>query len=1218
MKYLNKIIFINSANIPYAEISVDGNVHFTGTQGVGKSTVLRALLFFYNADKHRLGIQQGQKSFDEFYFRQSNSHILYEVMRDNGTYTVLVSRYQGRASWRFIDAPYQREWLIDDDKQVLSDWVKIRERIDKNVAVSARIDSGVMFKDIIFGNTHDHKYTRYALVQSAHYQNIPRSIQNVFLNTKLDADFVKNTIIQSMADEDLPIDLQTYKRLVTDFEREYDEIDCWFRQTRDGNYPVRQQALKIAEQGRMIVALDQQLLDVWHRLNHAVADNEQQIPLLEAEDAEVKTDIEKERNRETELTAEYDKEKDSLNQELGAKKSKLRDIAQARRDFDAIGIDDKLALANREDAIKQEAADKQMLLDDLLNTHASIEEKYNIARGKLENARQAFENSQKEAYYQKQAALQIERKRLEDERTKSRNHVLETFNGWRHESDERLQALLAEQHRADSALKELRQWHPKADEIKQVMEQLQQLTVEEKENSAQQTAIKSQIAQITAEYEMKETELKQTSQREQESLEISRAQHREQIEKINDLLSHLDVSLYHWLCENVEGWENTIGKVVDEERILYAERLEPQLGTTSTSDSLFGIKLNLDNIDSVHRTPDEYRAEKKVLEEQLLQINRQLTQLPITLQEEISKLGKKYAELLNPLRQKATLLKVEEDQTPFKRQNLQNQQHKLEMEERELVAKEKETREHAFSEALLKVQAEKDEREKKETKNKKDLKDLDTAFIKSVKALDDELRVFEETQASGTAVRNKEFEAQKTQLDEQQKAELAGKGVNVKLLEQYRKALEELKALLTKINNERPEVIRYRDAEQNLFAKEPEIKKTIKDIEQQLAMMRQRYEDKRTRMEKKRQELEERQKSVLKNLTHRREGLNLYHQVVENEHLVPDTFLSDDRAIKNSLDCQQLLSQLRGTVNQKRESIDKLKDMVVSFNRNFKPQNAFHFNTMPVTDNDYLQIAVDLQDFLDNNKIEEFRRRTSEHYKDILGRISTEIGALMKRRSDVDGVILDINRDFVEKNFAGVIKSIELRANESSDKLMQLLMSIHDYTVENALSIGELNLFSSDNRDEVNRKVVDYLKSLSHQLQNEPNRPTVSLGDAFRLQFRVKENDNDTNWVERINNVGSDGTDILVKAMVNIMLINVFKKKAAKKSGDFIVHCMMDEIGRLHPNNIKGILQFANSRNIYLINSSPTSYNPYDYKYTYLLSKQGVKTRVEKLMKRIH
>lgn len=78
-----------------------------------------------------MGIQQGQKSFDDFYFSQSNSYILYEVMRDNGAYTIVVCRYQGRASWRFIDAPYQREWLIDGDNRVLSDWVKIRERIDK-------------------------------------------------------------------------------------------------------------------------------------------------------------------------------------------------------------------------------------------------------------------------------------------------------------------------------------------------------------------------------------------------------------------------------------------------------------------------------------------------------------------------------------------------------------------------------------------------------------------------------------------------------------------------------------------------------------------------------------------------------------------------------------------------------------------------------------------------------------------------------------------------------------------------------------------------------------------------------------------------------------------------------------------------------------------------------------------------------------------------------
>ena len=46
MRYLNKIVFINSAAIRYSEVQLDGNIHLIGTQGVGKSTILRAILFF--------------------------------------------------------------------------------------------------------------------------------------------------------------------------------------------------------------------------------------------------------------------------------------------------------------------------------------------------------------------------------------------------------------------------------------------------------------------------------------------------------------------------------------------------------------------------------------------------------------------------------------------------------------------------------------------------------------------------------------------------------------------------------------------------------------------------------------------------------------------------------------------------------------------------------------------------------------------------------------------------------------------------------------------------------------------------------------------------------------------------------------------------------------------------------------------------------------------
>lgn len=68
------------------------------------------------------------------------------------------------------------------------------------------------------------------------------------------------------------------------------------------------------------------------------------------------------------------------------------------------------------------------------------------------------------------------------------------------------------------------------------------------------------------------------------------------------------------------------------------------------------------------------------------------------------------------------MLRVEEDQIPVKRQNLENQLHKLEMEEQELIEKEEEVRQRAFNEALLKVQEEKDRREKMEAKNKRNSK----------------------------------------------------------------------------------------------------------------------------------------------------------------------------------------------------------------------------------------------------------------------------------------------------------------------------------------------------------------------------------------------------------------------------------------------------------------------------------------------------------------
>lgn len=72
--------------------------------------------------------------------------------------------------------------------------------------------------------------------------------------------------------------------------------------------------------------------------------------------------------------------------------------------------------------------------------------------------------------------------------------------------------------------------------------------------------------------------------------------------------------------------------------------------------------------------------------------------------------------------------------------------------------------------------------------------------------------------------------------------------------------------------------------------------------------------------------------------------------------------------------------------------------------------------------------------------------------------------------------------------------------------------------------MGGMDLFSQDSRENVNLRAVKYLNAFSKLLKDEPSRKSLVVSDTFNLQFRIIENDNDTGWVEKIANVGSDGT----------------------------------------------------------------------------------------------
>ena len=1219
MRYLNKIIFLNSAHIPYAEVKLDGNVHFIGTQGVGKSTLLRALLFFYNADKLRLGIPKEKKSFDAFYFPYPNSYIVYEVMRENGAYCVLALKNQGRVMFRFIDFPFDSKWFIDERKQVYGEWSQIREQVGKKHDISSLVSSYEMYRDIIFGNNRRQEllpFRKYAIVESAKYQNIPRTIQNVFLNTKLDADFIKNTIIRSMSDEDNSIDLNFYREQIKEFEQEYKDVSLWTKKEKNGEVLIRRIADKVIDAYRTLLNNRRLIGEGRRELNYAERMAQELLPQYRLDIQESEAEC----NRVSRLIGEeqekYGKERDKLSRELGVLDAQLKKTAAKRKHYEEIHIEDILQRVEQETIIEEERKRQEAMKAELEKSYQNVVDKYKALLEQLDMDLRAFRNSKTSLLNEHQAALMTQKEALMQELRKAETETREVFREKASAMDEIMVQLVQEETALKIQKAKVAHENPFAREIETNEQEFAEFTARQfqVETEIKEVELRIETLRQEAEKELEIADLKYQASLDEPKKQ--KADVEDEFRKIQNLLEKSKGSFSEWLDQNRKGWQENIGKVVDEEAILYNNVLNPQL-SSSSSASLYGVSINLAAVERKFRTPKELKEQLAEKEQLRADIIKLLNDLQNQHEEEHKNLKGKYQLQIRKLNESLHAKKAE-------MQLLPQTEKKLKMQSLELKNRLEKWRSQQLSEledkqnALVVDKVKKEENKHQlEMELQRKLKALQTEYNRQVKQETQTFEAFANDIQTQIEEKQNQVDARKQELLKAQHDELHGKGMDIQALDAYNKRIAELDAELAFIRKNRDVVAVYRNDKIELFDQEPAVRQERKNKAEALAMIEDKFKQRSERLKLQLSVTTtqlDKQQAALRKLE---AGLNAVRSFRSDETLCP--LGSNEIGEKiTTKDCLAIVEELKRLIYEDSRTLDNFKKQSQQFLGMFSAHNTFHFNVSPVTEEEFIAFAFNLCEFVDNDKISEYQKRISGRYTDIIFRISKEVGDLTRREGDIGKTINDINRDFEERNFAGVIREIALRPLKSNDQLMILLLRIRDFAEENQFNMGEMDLFATESRQDVNAKAVKYLLAFMKGLLDEPNRKQLQVADTFKLEFRIKENDNDTGWVEKIANVGSDGTDILVKAMVNIMLINVFKEKASKKSGDFKIHCMMDEIGKLHPNNVKGILDFANRRNILLVNSSPTTYNVEDYKYTYLLSKDNrANTKVTQLIKRL-
>ena len=1215
MRYLNKIIFINSAHVPYAEIKLDGNVHFIGTQGVGKSTLLRAILFFYNVDKSKLGIktQAGQKGYDEFYLPHQNSYIIYEVYRETGKFFVMTFLSHGRTAFRIVDCAYDKRFFLEEDGSVRYEWGRISEQIGARVYKSNIIRGYEEFRDIIYGNSQQvaKEHRRFSLMESAKYRQVPLTIQNIFLNQSLESRVIKDTIIDSMDFAGDEIDLNRYREEVKNFRQQYEDIWKWYKVERNGKVKVKTDADAVIERYTNYEYVRKLISELYGQLNYALGRDTSRLPVLSEQESANSTELSRQRRLLGEENEKFTKERDSLKGSEAIINDFLKKINEKRQHYKEIDIEKTAVRIGKEGELKIQQLSLTHQEETLTSKNQSVKSKYDTLIQEVDNNLAAFG-----LQCQKQLN-ESDRQRIESE-GRLQTEWNEKADAVRSQYERKLkehQRLLddARQTKNDLTLQEqrVRQSNPYKEETDELEQKIKGLSNKLLDLLKASTEKQKEIDRITSDVAIQRKDLETVCDREIADIENDIKLISADIARFDDMLSRQKGSLIEWLTLNKPGWENNVGKVLDEDAVLYNTALNPQMSTPS--DSIYGIRIDVDNIEKTVKTPDELKAQKTLLEQKAEEQNKRIALRKQRLETDIAELERKPGVRLKQLRMEKMTIDAEYNQIPRRIEIVQKEKVATEERLKKWREDELEKLQKKLGETGKVIETLDKQKDSLTALREKEIASLQSLYNKQKK----ELKTNSDQQKAevNAELKKKEQAAvqRKVELQAQMDAELKGLGVDVDQLADIRRQLQQVVDNLKYIDEHRAEYISWQNDIRDYFEHEQQKKEERKQMRQKIDDLQDKYLKRKQQYDEKIKQLTDEVSALRKEQEKLTEAITKVQAFLNSPSCPPEVSAAEELETVKPL--ADILEELRDQIASKQRKFEDFKEAVVRFKGNFSPQNTFNFRTEFNTDADYTEFAAELNEFISNNKIEQYRVRTSQQYATIIKRIAKDVSDLSQHKSDIERTILDINRDFRENNFAGVIKEIELRAVESNDRLMQQLLNIKHFDDEHGYDIGQLNLFTDeDNLNRTNEQAVRLLMTLIEMMDAEQKRDQITLADTFKLEFKVKENDNDTNWVEKLSNVGSDGTDILVKAMVNIMLINVFKRKISRKFGDFKLHCMMDEIGKLHPNNVEGILKFANVRNINLINSSPTTYNAQAYKYTYSLSKDEKSNTVVKTL----
>jgi len=322
-----------------------------------------------------------------------------------------------------------------------------------------------------------------------------------------------------------------------------------------------------------------------------------------------------------------------------------------------------------------------------------------------------------------------------------------------------------------------------------------------------------------------------------------------------------------------------------------------------------------------------------------------------------------------------------------------------------------------------------------------------------------------------------------------------------------------------------------------------------------------------------------------------------YENVFDNTSPLPKKSEQEQKETNFKTEADELLSTLASStkiLNDEKESLTKniAKDWGT-----FIAKGVILFSSDPI-ENARIIVSAD--------EVDEMGVFTDKTYQSInlsINAISGHYSILQDAYSTVKSAISKINKDLEDISSTSLIESVKLRAKDKHSGIDESMRELAEYWNLHSDNMQQ-NLFATD--DNINRHqeaILEKLKNFLSKLSLLSNKEkTISVGSLFDLQGKIIEKGNESDWEDGAFGKGSEGTRILIKVAITASL---FRMSLSGSNDDQIPLLLIDEIGKLHNDNVQRVLEYINKKGSYLVAVQPNNSMAKFFSKAYLLEEKS-------------